>query len=82
MNNLPNATIMKNTNEKKSNDKSGEAFVNQQQAVDKAKNERIKPETDSGNLDPKLANNPSKRNLKTDTGQKKTGGGKQSSLGD
>ena len=73
---------MENTNEKKSNDESGSAFVNQQQALDKAKNERIKTETDTNKLDPKIANNPSKRNLKTSVGQKKTGGGKQSSVGD
>ena len=67
---------------KKANQNTGRDFVNHQQAVDKAKNEKLKNETGSTKLDPAQANRSERRNLKTDVSQKKTGGGKQSSPGD
>ncbi|MBT1704120.1 hypothetical protein [Chryseosolibacter indicus] len=73
---------MDNKNETTVDKNSGTSFVNHQQAIDNAKNERIKSETDTDKLDPETANNPARRNLKTDVSQKSTGGGKQSSPGD
>lgn len=61
---------------------SGSAFVDSQSALDTAKNERIKSETGEESLDPEQANNPARRNHKTDVSRKHTGGGKQSSPGD
>jgi hypothetical protein len=73
---------MDDTNKNKTNDETASAFVDQQQSLDKAKNERTKAETDADKLDPEVANNPARRNHKTDVSHKKTGAGKQSSLGD
>ena len=64
------------------NEKPGAEFVDHQQQLDNAKNERIRTETGGEKLDPRNANNPARRNHKTDTSQKKTGGGKQVSPGD
>lgn len=73
---------MDDTNKKKVNNDSGSSFVDHQSLVDKAKNERIKAETESEELDPEQANNPARRNVKTNVSTKRTGGGKQSSPGD
>jgi hypothetical protein len=67
---------------KKSNDDPGSAFTDHQQALDNAKNEKLKEETGSNKLKPEDANNPARRGTKTDVSEKKTGGGKQSSPGD
>lgn len=69
-------------NNEKENNGSGSSFVDHQSLIDKAKNERLKAETGSDKLDPEQANNPAKRNVKTNVSTKKTGGGKQSSPGD
>lgn len=61
---------------------SGSTFVDSQSALDQAKNERIKSETGEESLDPEQANNPARRNHKTDVSRKHTGGGKQSNPGD
>ncbi len=68
---------MKTKNEKKS----GQSFIDQQQSTDNAINERIKGEKGKSKLDPQQANNPRNRNRQTDTGSKKTGGGKQKGPG-
>jgi hypothetical protein len=73
---------MENKENKQSDDRTGTAFTESQSAKDTAKNERIKSETKSEKLPPEVANDPNKRNLKTDVSLKKTGGGKQSSPGD
>jgi hypothetical protein len=73
---------MKDEKNKKTNDETASDFVDHQRVLDDAKNERIKAEKGNDKLDPKDANNPARRNHKTDVSQKKTGGGKQSSLGD
>lgn len=73
---------MDDTSEKKANEKTGAAFIDHQQQIDNAKNERIRTETGSDKVDPRNANNPARRNRKADTSQKKTGGGKQISPGD
>lgn len=73
---------MEDTHENKTPDGPGTAFMDIQNALDKAKNERIKDETGSDKLAPEDANNPDSRNHKTSVSRKKTGGGKQSSPGD
>lgn len=67
---------------KKENEKnSGQSFTDQQQSTDNAINERIKGEKGKNKLDPQEANNPRNRNRQTDTGSKKSGGGKQKGPG-
>lgn len=73
---------MDGINERDVRDGAGTAFRDHQQQIDKAKNERIKSETESEKLDPRAANNSWRRSHKTDVSHKKTGGGKQSSPGD
>jgi hypothetical protein len=73
---------MKENDDKKTNDQTAGAFVDHQRVLDDAKNERTKEETGTEKLDPENANNPARRNHKTDVSEKKTGGGKQSSPGD
>jgi hypothetical protein len=73
---------MENNKQKKSNTDSGTAFIDQQQSSDAAKNERAKSELNTNKLNPEQANNPARRNSKTDVSRKKTGGGKQTSPGD
>jgi hypothetical protein len=78
----PNKFDMKARDDKKNNEQSGSAFTGHQRALDEAKNEKLKEETGQNKLDPQNANNPARRNHKTDVSQKKSGGGKQSSPGD
>jgi hypothetical protein len=67
---------------KKENGKgSGQSFVEQQKATDDAINQRIKEEQGKDKVGPEVANNPSKRNRKSDTANKKTGGGQQKNPG-
>jgi inhibitor of KinA sporulation pathway (predicted exonuclease) len=73
---------MKTKNDHKTTEQSGSAFTGHHRALDAAKNEKLKEETRQDKLDPQNANNPARRNHKTDVSQKKTGGGKQSSPGD
>jgi hypothetical protein len=68
---------MKTENEKKT----GQSFTDQQQSTDTAINQRIKKGKGKPKLNPEEANNPWNRNLQTDTGNKKTGGGKQKGPG-
>jgi hypothetical protein len=73
---------MKDDENKTATGNTGSDFIDHQQVVDDAKNARAKTETGSQKLDPQNANNPARRNHKTDLSQKKSGGGKQSSPGD
>ncbi|RAV98862.1 hypothetical protein [Pseudochryseolinea flava] len=65
-------------NDKNKSDQTGSSFNELQSAVDKAKNERIKSETNSNKIHGDNANNPELRDHTTDVSLKKTGGGKQS----
>jgi hypothetical protein len=59
----------------------GQSFVETQKSTDDAINERMKEEQGKNTLDPEQANNPANRNRQSDTGSKKTGGGKQKGPG-
>ncbi|HEY0653500.1 MAG TPA: hypothetical protein VGD65_10240 [Chryseosolibacter sp.] len=69
------------TNSEDNKQPTGDAtdFINQQSELDKAKNERIKSNEQSGKV--RAAQNSKEDTLKTDVSRKKTGGGKQVSPG-
>jgi hypothetical protein len=72
---------MENTNDEQAKHGSGTEFTKRQQAIDQAKNEKIKAEKGSGDLTSDEANRNADRSLKTDVSAKKSGGGKQISPG-
>lgn len=72
---------MENKSEKNDKHTSGTDFKKHQSAVDKGLNERIKNESGDNAADADVNRN-EKRNHSSDLSQKKTGGGKQKSIGD
>jgi hypothetical protein len=73
---------MDESNKRKAVIENGAEFIDHQRQLDNIRNERIKEQTRANKLQPEIANDPARRNHKTDTSQKKTGGGKQISPGD
>jgi hypothetical protein len=63
--------------DEKKQDRSGEAFTDQQQAADKAINEQIKSEQQRDKIDPADADKKRHRQYQTDVPRKKTGPVKQ-----
>jgi hypothetical protein len=64
---------MAKTNVRRGDRGEGADLINTQRAIDDAINERLKSNTDSKKLDPRLANNQNKTEHTPDLSQKKTG---------
>jgi hypothetical protein len=64
---------MAKTNVRKGDRGEGADFINTQRAIDDAINEKLKSNTDSEKLDPRLANNQNKTEHTPEHSQKKTG---------
>lgn len=67
---------MSKTNVRRDDRGDGADFLNQQRAIDEAKNERMKSENNENKLDPEQVNRQKNREYKPDVDVKKTGSGK------
>lgn len=68
--------IMSKANVMRDDRGDGADFLNQQRAIDEAKNERMKSENDENKLDPEQVNRQKNREYKPDVDVKKAGSGK------